>query len=90
MKVIDLVAADVPICSNARRPQAEGVGYGAALQNADVVATAVEPDWRTRFLSVITDPSIAYVLILLESTRWCSSFPIQASCFPASSAPSAC
>src|SRR5437899_11747830 len=35
------------------------------LQTADVVATAVEPDWRTRFLSVVTDPSIAYVLILL-------------------------
>src|SRR5207247_7560865 len=35
------------------------------LQTADVVATTLEPDWRTRFLSVITDPSIAYVLILL-------------------------
>ena len=35
------------------------------MQTADVVATALEPDWRTRFLSVVTDPSIAYVLILL-------------------------
>ena len=66
MKVIDLVAEDVP--DLLRRLDGRKLKVSDAervLQTADVVATAVEPDWRTRFLSVVTDPSIAYVLILL-------------------------
>src|SRR5258706_309912 len=66
MKVIDLVAEDVP--DLLRRLDGRKLKVSDAervLQTADAVATAVEPDWRTRFLSVITDPSIAYVLILL-------------------------
>jgi membrane-bound serine protease (ClpP class) len=40
-------------------------GKKRVLDTGGLAATAVEPDWRTRFLSVITDPSIAYILILV-------------------------
>jgi len=66
MKVIDLVAEDVP--DLLRRLDGRKLKVSDAervLKTADVVATAVEPDWRTRFLAVVTDPSIAYILILL-------------------------
>src|ERR1700704_4022842 len=66
MKVIDLVAEDVPDLLrrlDGRRLKVSDMER--VLQTAEVVATALEPDWRTRFLSVVTDPSIAYVLILL-------------------------
>ena len=66
MKVIDLIAEDVPDLLKRLDGRTLKVSdTERVLQTADVVATAVEPDWRTRFLSVITDPSIAYVLILL-------------------------
>jgi membrane-bound serine protease (ClpP class) len=66
MKVIDLVAEDVPgLLKRLDGRKAKASDTERVLQTADVAATAVEPDWRTRFLSVITDPSIAYVLILL-------------------------
>ncbi|HZE10262.1 MAG TPA: nodulation protein NfeD [Burkholderiales bacterium] len=66
MKVIDLVTEDVP--GLLRRLDGRKLKVSDAervLQTADLVATAVEPDWRTRFLAVVTDPSIAYILILL-------------------------
>lgn len=52
LKVIDHVAKDVP-------DLLKKLGKG----NAQVVQ--VEVDWRTRILGVITNPSVAYVLILL-------------------------
>jgi membrane-bound serine protease (ClpP class) len=64
--VIDLVAEDVPRLLEAldgRKLQARG--QTRVLVTSGVVATAMEPDWRARFLSVITDPSIAYILILV-------------------------
>lgn len=51
-KVIDHVAADVP-------DLLEKLGKGAAR------VVNVEVDWRTRILGVITNPSVAYILILL-------------------------
>jgi membrane-bound serine protease (ClpP class) len=66
MKVIDLVAEDVPdLLKRLDGRKLKVSDTERVLQTAGVVATTVEPDWRTRFLSVITDPSIAYVLILL-------------------------
>src|SRR6266436_1235930 len=53
MKVVDLVAADVPELLNRLDGRKLKVSdTERALQTADVVATAVEPDWRTPFLSV--------------------------------------
>jgi membrane-bound serine protease (ClpP class) len=52
LKVIDHVAADVP-----------GLLKVLGKQGAEV--RAVEPDWRTRVLAVVTNPSVAYLLILV-------------------------
>jgi len=66
MKVIDLVAEDVPaLLKRLDGRKLKVADQERVLQTADAVAIAIEPDWRTRFLSVITDPSIAYVLVLL-------------------------
>jgi len=65
-RVIDLVAEDVPdllkLLDARKLETAAGV---RVLATAGVTATAIAPDWRTRFLSVIADPSIAYILILV-------------------------
>src|SRR6266705_3534488 len=66
MKVIDLIAEDVPdLLRRLDGRKLKASDAERVLKTADVVATTVEPDWRTRFLSVVTDPSIAYVLILM-------------------------
>lgn len=35
------------------------------LNTKDLAITEIEPDWRSKFLSVITDPNIAYILMLI-------------------------
>src|SRR5688572_19172590 len=52
LKVIDHVATDVPDLLN-------------KLGKGDAQVVQVELDWRTRILAVITNPSVAYILILL-------------------------
>ena len=66
LKVIDVVAADVPGLLKAvdgRTVAAAGEKVRLATAGADV--QTIEPDWRTRVLSVITNPSIAYLMILV-------------------------
>jgi membrane-bound serine protease (ClpP class) len=66
MRVIDLVAEDVP--DLLRRLDGRKLKAGdteRTLQTAGAAVIALEPDWRTRFLSVITDPSVAYLLVLV-------------------------
>jgi len=66
LKVIDVVAEDVPGLLKAvdgRTVAAAGEKVRLATAGADV--QTVEPDWRTRVLSVITNPSIAYLMILV-------------------------
>jgi membrane-bound serine protease (ClpP class) len=66
LKVIDLVADDVPqLLERLDGRTLEAQGRKLTLATAGVVPTAFEPDWRTRFLAVITDPTIAYGLLLL-------------------------
>jgi membrane-bound serine protease (ClpP class) len=62
LNVIDVVADDVP----ALLKQVDGrVAGGRTLQTAGAAAAGHEPDWRTRFLAVITNPGFAYLLVLL-------------------------
>jgi membrane-bound serine protease (ClpP class) len=39
-------------------------GTERTLQTAEAATVVLQPDWRTGFLSVITDPSVAYMLLL--------------------------
>jgi membrane-bound serine protease (ClpP class) len=65
-KVIDLVAADVPQLLERIDGRALDLnGKKITLATRGATITAFEPDWRTRFLAIITDPTIAYVLLLL-------------------------
>lgn len=65
-KVIDIVARDIPDLMHrldGRRVSAGGTQRTLATASAPVAAWA--PDWRTNFLAVITDPAIAYGLIVI-------------------------
>src|SRR5438477_96501 len=65
-KVIDLIAADVPaLLRELDGRKLKVAGTERTLATAAVVATPFDADWRTRALSVITDPSIAYILLLV-------------------------
>ncbi len=65
IQVIDLVAADVPeLLKRLDGRKVRTASGERTLATAAAAVTALEPDWRTRFLSVITDPSIAYLLVL--------------------------
>ena len=66
LKVIDLVAADLDDLLK----QLDGRvikldGQTLTLDTARATVERVAPDWRSRLLAVIGDPSIAYILMLL-------------------------
>lgn len=66
LKVIDLIAADVSdLLSKLDGRKLKIAGQDRILRTKGVETTAIEPDWRSRFLALITDPSIAYILLLL-------------------------
>ena len=65
-KVIDLIAPDLTQLLRAldgRSIAMEGGARVLATTGAEVIEYA--PDWRTRLLSLITDPSVAYALLLI-------------------------
>ena len=62
LKVIDLVADDLP--SLIRKLDGRRVGE-RVLRTTDAVPLLVQPDWRTKVLSTITNPSVAYILVLI-------------------------
>ena len=65
LKVIDVVARDVPDLLrqlDGRKVNVLGVERTLDIKDARIVA--MEPDWRSRLLAVIADPSIAYLLML--------------------------
>jgi membrane-bound serine protease (ClpP class) len=66
INVVDLVADSVPALLQAVDGRmVEAAGAKLALATAGAEVSAIEPDWRTRVLSVITNPSVAYLMILV-------------------------
>jgi len=65
-KVVDLLAADVPqLLERLDGRTLEVQGRKVVLATRGALAVELAPDWRTRFLGVITDPTVAYALLLL-------------------------
>jgi membrane-bound serine protease (ClpP class) len=66
LKVIDLTARDVPelLTRLDGRKVTTAVGE-RTLATAGATLIMAEIDWRTRFLAVITDPSVALILLMI-------------------------
>jgi len=66
MQVIDLLAVDLPDLLNQLNGRSVTVaGVERVLDTGGLQLQTILPDWRNRLLSVITDPNIAYVLMLI-------------------------
>src|SRR5688572_359661 len=66
LKVIDVIAEDsAALVRKLDGRTADAGGAKRKLQTADATLITVEVDWRTRVLSVITNPSVAYLMILV-------------------------
>jgi membrane-bound serine protease (ClpP class) len=64
--VIDIVAVDVrDLLAQAQGRTVTLAGVEQVLDVADLSLLVIEPDWRNRLLAVITDPNIAYILMLI-------------------------
>jgi len=66
LHVVDVVAADVPDLLR----QIDGrtvtvAGKPARLATAALHVVAAPPDWRTELLALITDPNVAFILMLI-------------------------
>ncbi len=66
IKVADLIATDLAdLLKKVNGKTFEIQGQKRTLNTEGAALVRVEPDWRSRLLAVITDPSIAYILMLL-------------------------
>jgi membrane-bound serine protease (ClpP class) len=66
LKVIDLIAADVPqLLGQLDGRSLPVLGRERRLATRAAGIIEIQPDWRARLLFVITDPGIAYVLLML-------------------------
>jgi len=64
--VIDLIASSLPdLLTQMDGRVVEVGGTEVTLATAGLSVTRIEPDWRTRLLGVITDPTVAYLLMLI-------------------------
>ncbi|HEV8255554.1 MAG TPA: nodulation protein NfeD [Casimicrobiaceae bacterium] len=65
-KVIDVTARDVPELLKKLDGRKVNTAAGErVLVTAGAAAIIMEPDWKSRFLAVITDPSVALILMML-------------------------
>ena len=64
--VVDIVANDVTsLLRQVNGRKLKLANTVVTLDTSDMVVERIEPDWRTRLLSVITDPNMAYILMLV-------------------------
>ena len=65
-KVVDLIATDVAdLMKKINDREIKVKEKKIKVNTTNIVVRDKAPDWRSRFLSVITDPSFAYMLMLL-------------------------
>ena len=65
LKVIDMIARDVPdLLRQLDGRKVNVLGVERALDLKDMRIVTLAPDWRSRLLAVIADPSNAYLLML--------------------------
>ena len=66
LQVIDLVATNMQDLLEQVHGRSVNVsGIDRVLDTRGLLLEVVEPDWRNRLLSVITDPNVAYILMLI-------------------------
>ncbi len=64
--VIDIIAKDVPDLLKQLDGRKTSVqDHDVILYTAGIGVSAYAPDWRVRFLAVLTDPTVAYILLLI-------------------------
>lgn len=65
-KVADMVAPDLPaLLRQVDGKQIEAAGATRILHTAGAAVVTLEPDWRSRLLEVITEPSVALILMMI-------------------------
>jgi membrane-bound serine protease (ClpP class) len=66
INVIDLVSPDIPALLDAIDGREVRMASGPlTLTTAGAEIVEKEPDWRNRFLSVLTNPTLAYILLMV-------------------------
>jgi membrane-bound serine protease (ClpP class) len=66
LHVIDLIAPDLPqLLADIDGRRVSTAGGEQVLHTRGIAVETLNPDWRSRFLGVIADPSIAYFLLLI-------------------------
>ena len=66
MGVVDIVATDMAdLLRQLQGREVTIMGENVTLDTTGIQLVPIEPDWRSRLLAVITDPNVAYVLMLI-------------------------
>ncbi len=66
LRVIDLIARNVPdLLAKVNGRMVDVPGGSVTLETAGAHVIRINPGWRNRLLSVITNPNMAYILMLL-------------------------
>ena len=66
LNVIDLMANDIDELLNQLHGRSTSIGgQTVVLDLEDAEVSLIEPDWRHEFLALITDPNVAYILLMI-------------------------